>query len=420
MDSGADPACRSCGAQALRLVVDLGSVPTGNLFPPTAALAAATPASSLRAWICTRCLLLQLDDAGPDEADDEPGAPGFRSAAIERHQTSLAERVLHRVASLREGRTSTAPRILEVASHGGYVQAAFEARGVGTLIAEPLPDRADAARRDGRTAIASAVGRAESLALLEAAGGPFDAVVDAFLLAHVREPVLFLEGVHQVLAPDGLVVLELAHVGPMIAKTQFDSFRHGHFGYFSLHALEGAARRADLEIVEVEPLPFFGGSLRVWLRPRTVATRDIHPSVDAWRNDERRAGLDNPETFTTVAAAIERARRQLREHLQAARDAGRLVVGYGAPSRATTLLTAAGISTDLLPFTVDRSPAKQGRFLPGSAIPILPVEAIVHARPAELLILTWDIADEVVDQLPDMQSWGGRFVVPLPSPTVIA
>ena len=420
MDALPEPACRSCGARDLRLVADLGPVPTGSAFPPTAELAAAAAVWPLRGWVCERCVLLQLDDSGPDEADEESATPGFRSEAVERHQTSLVDRVLYRVAARRSAAATEAPRILEVASHGGYVQEAFESRGVRTLISEPLPDRADAASQFGRRVVASAVDPAASPALLEVAGGPFDAVVDSFLLAHLREPVRFLEGIRRVLAPDGLAVLELAHVGPMIADTQFDSFRHGHFSYFSLHALEDAVRRADLEVIEVEELPLYGGSMRVWLRIRTGTSSDADPSVEAWRRGERRAGIDQPGKFTTYADAIERARRELRNHLETARAEGRLVAGYGAPSRATTLLTAAGISTDLLPFTVDRSPAKHGRFLPGSAIPILPVDELDRAQPAEVLVLTWDIADEVVAQLPEVRAWGGRFIVPLPVPRVIA
>lgn len=409
-----DRACRSCGAHGLELMVDLGRIAVGSEFPATAALAIAAPAWPLRAWICPRCLLLQLDDTGPGEAESDHLEPGYRSPSLERHVDSLVTAVLDRFGNRPDASSPRAPRILEVASHGGYVQEAFESRGVRTLIAEASAPRVTAARRLGRTVAGVGVDADGSDALVRAAGGSFDVIVDEFLLAHQREPVAFLAGVRGVLAPDGFAVLELAHVGPTIEQAQFDSLRHGHFSYFSLHALEVALHRAGLEAFDIEQIPLYGGSLRVWVQAGTPGGRPVTPAVAVWRAAEEQAGLERTETFVACAGAVERARRGLRGYLKRCRSDGTAVVGYGAPSRATTLLGASGITPDLLPFTVDRSPSKQGRFVPGSAIPIRPPEELVRARPDVVLVLTWDIAGEVVAQLPEVRAWGGRFVVPIP------
>ena len=409
-----DRVCRSCGALGLELMVDLGRIPLGSEFPATAALASAAPTWPLRAWICSRCLLLQLDDTGPDEAEPEHIGPGYRSPSLMRHVDSLVAAVLDRIGDRQAATIPGGPRILEVASHGGYVQEAFESRGLRTLIAEASAARVAAARLEGRTVARAGVDVEGSGTLAHAAGGSFDVIVDEFLLAHLREPVPFLAAVRGLLAPDGFAVLELAHVGPTIEEAQFDSIRHGHFSYFSLYALEDALRRAGLEVFDVEQLPLYGGSLRVWVQVATSSVRPVMPAVAGWRETEEQAGLHRRDVFTACAGSVERARQGLRGYLERARTDGLAVVGYGAPSRATTLLAACGVTPDLLPFTVDRSPAKQGCFVPGSAIPIRRPEELVRARPDIVLVLTWDIAAEVVAQLPEVRGWGGRFVVPIP------
>ena len=362
-------------------MLDLGSIPTGSEFPSTAARATAARTWPLRAWICPACLLLQLDDAGPDETDGPPSAPAYRSPSLERHLDSLAAAVLTRAKRARGGAGADTLRILEVASHGGHVQEAFEARGARTLIAERSAGRARAAARDGRTVMRASVGQGDPALLMRAAGGAFDVLVDEFLLAHLRDPGTFLTGVRQLLAPGGFAVLELAHVRPTIAETQYDSIRHGHFAYYSLLALESALRRAGLEAFDVEELPLYGGSLRAWVQHAGGGAFPIAPSVASWRADEARAGLDRVGTFTACGGAVARARTALRDHLEQARAERRTVVGYGAPSRATTLLSASGITSDLLPFTVDRSPAKHGRFVAGSAIPILAPDELDQGAP---------------------------------------
>jgi hypothetical protein len=242
-------------------------------------------------------------------------------------------------------------------------------------------------------------------------------VIDNYLLAHVEDPDDFAAGLRAILRPGGVAVLEFAHLLPLVRDRAFDAIRHGHFSYLSLISLGGLLERHGLAVFDVERQPVYGGALRVFVAAsdeRTVAL-----SVADVLSAERRAGLSDVPTFKRFALGIGAVRAELRAFLEARREQGNAVAGYGAPSRASTLLNYCGITTDLLAYTVDRSPLKQGRLVPGCRIPIEDPGRIFETRPAYVLVLTWDIAEEVRRQMGGIAEWGGRFVVPLPHPTVV-
>ncbi|MDR3636182.1 MAG: class I SAM-dependent methyltransferase [Isosphaeraceae bacterium] len=316
-------------------------------------------------------------------------------------------------------RTGLPLRILEVASHGGYLQEAFRVNGAPTTIVEGSTSWADDARRRGLAVERTVLDAAAAPRLIERLGGRADAVLDFYLLAHLRDPGSLLLGIRRVLGADGFAVVEFDHLLPLIKQRQFDAIRHGHFSYFSLLAFRAALDRAGLEVFDVEKQPVYGGALRAWLRDARHGPQASTARVETLLAEERQAGLDRVETYLGFHEAVELTQQRLRGFLEQARRDGRLVVGYGAPSRCTTLLNSCGITSELLPFVVDRSPAKQGRSLPGSRIPIREPDALLRARPDIVLVLTWDLIDEVMAQLPEVRSWGGRFVVPIPEVSVL-
>lgn len=383
-----------------------------NSFP----VAAADPSDEeadlwpLRAVVCYECWLLQLPRSRVESVALGEGGVN-PSGTMREHQRAFVATVVERL-SLHPGDV-----VVDAASHGGHLQTLFRESGIPTLTLEGTPAYAEAARGRGLAVEGSEVDRAGAERILRA-HGPARAFVDNYRLSHVADPDAFLAGVRLLLAPGGMAVLEFDHVLPIVEERQFDAIRHGHFTYLGLGSLEVALRRHGLRVHRVEELPVYGGALRVWASVDDVPIPE-DPVATRVRDRERAAGLSSRSTYSAFAAAVRHAQSELRAYLETARTVGRLVVGYGAPSRASTLLNAAGISTELLPFTVDMSADKQGRVIPGCGIPIRAPERLIESRPDDVLILTWDLAEEVVRSLPEVSAWGGRFLVPIPSVRVL-
>lgn len=328
----------------------------------------------LTLWLCSQCALVQL---GVDPAI--PEAPlAVESETMRRHAAQASAAVLEQ-SGLLPGATVT-----EVASHhGGSWLSHFVAAGLRLL-----PPDAD--------------GQADLV--VDVHGLAHDSDTDAALAAHARR-----------LHPHGRLVLEFHHLLPLLRDGQFDTVRHGHPVYLSLLALGPALARHGLAVTSALQSSAYGGSLRLTARfDGPAAVPD--PSVTRVLQAERAAGLDQARALEELQEQARRTGRALHGHLVEARRTGRVVLGYGAPSKASVLLCSSGIGSELLPFTADISPAKQGRRLPGCAVPIRSPEELLAARPDEVLILTWDIAREVAEQLAVVSSWGGRFIVPVPEP----
>jgi SAM-dependent methyltransferase len=281
-------------------------------------------------------------------------------------------------------------RIVEVASHGGYLQTFFAERHIPTEI---LPS--------------------DSLFAGDRLMGRADLLIDNFLLSHLPDPGAGLRAYADLLAPGGHLVLELDHVLTTIGGRQFDAFRHGHFSYISLTWLSRALQAQGLRIIDAEEFSAYGGALRVFARAMK-GSPDPSSSVEAILAREQQLGLGVASTYSAFGAEVLAHRWELRDHLAARRDAQAVVAGYGAPSRATTLLNFAGVTPDLLPFTADASPGKWGHVIPGARIPIVSPEELVARRPTDILILVWDLESEVIAQLSIASDWDARFLVPMP------
>jgi hypothetical protein len=364
--------CRSCRAPLVEKVLDLGMQPASDFFPPEDT-PGEDPRWPLQLWLCTTCALVQL---GPDATIPEPPL-AVESATMRRLAAQGSATVLDE-SGLGPGATVT-----EAASHhGGSWLPHLVAAGLRVV---PLSE-----------------------------GRPVDLVVDVHALAHGTDTEAALAGLAARVNPTGRLVLEFHHLLPLLRQTQFDTVRHGHSVYLSVLALRPALARHGLAVTSVHASEAYGGSLRVTARPDGLATAD--PSVGEVVSAERGAGLDNPDVLRGLQERALRSRTALRRYLEDARRGGRVVLGYGAPSKAPILLCSSDIGSALLPFTADLSPAKHGRRLPGCGVPIRSPEELLAARPDEVLVLTWDIAHEVAEQLAVVSEWGGRFIVPVPEP----
>lgn len=405
-------ACRGCGGRDLQPVVDLGPQPPAERFVSVDELSLPDRRLALRILVCPTCWLVQLDGEPIHSAGEPAGLAFSVSSTMRAHVEGLVRDVLARSDGGGVG------RIVEVASHGNRLSELFRAHGADTTLVEAIPEYARAAVAAGVRTVAGRLTPDVASRLVDDAG-PADAFVDAFYLAHDPRPSEYLSGVARLLADDGVAVFEFDHLLPVVLETQYDGFRHGHASYLSLGAFSRLLEPVGLAAVEATATPVYGGSVRAFVRRAATGRSAAGPGAREILAAESRAGLDRSETYRAFASRVEAAQRSLRGFLDERRRAGDVVVGYGAPSRGNTLLNTAAATPADIPFVVDRSPSKQGQYLPGSRIPILPVERVAEAHPDYLLILTWDLRDEVVEQMAFVREWGCRFVVPLPELAVL-
>ena len=359
----------------------------------------------LRAVLCVSCDLVQLAAGAPAEAHLPGTAPWSQSSTMRAHAGAFADEI---VAAGRADAT-----IVELASHGGYLHDFLAERGVQSLIIEGSEPLAAELRRSG-VAVVDGPLDAQVAAGLVARGRSADVVVDNYLLAHVADPSGLIASVARLLAPTGRLFMEFDHLLPIVVGRQFDAFRHGHFSYLSLHAVIDLLRRHDLVITSVREMPVYGGALRLEARHRSGVVREAGVGVERILQLELEGDLDAPAAYVALRRDVVAALDHLRRFLEAAKAGHRVVVAYGAATRGATLLNAAGVTAELLPFVADRSPGKQGRLMPGSRIPIVAPSRIDAIRPDAILILTWDIASEIIAEQAAARAWGARFFVAVP------
>lgn len=406
--------CRFCDAPVDQPFVDLGTTPLANAYLTEAQLALAEPAYPLRAFVCSQCWLVQADSFVPPEDIFSHYAyfSSYSDSWVE-HARRFTEMARERFGL---DRTS---QVIEVASNDGYLLKHFVAAQVPVLGIEPAANVAEAARQIGVPTEARFFGK-ETARDLVARGLAADIVIGNNVLAHVPDINDFVGGLAAVIKPDGVVSVEFPHLLRLIEGVQFDTVYHEHFYYLSLLAVEKVFAAHGLTVFDVEELPTHGGSLRVMARRAVSQVHSTGVGLAKVREDERLAGFDRIETYAAFQARVAPVREGLLAFLDDARAQGKSVVAYGAAAKGNTLLNFCGIGPDRIAYVVDRNPAKQGHFLPGSHLPILPPEEIARTRPDYVLILPWNIREEVMKAMDEVRQWGGRFVVAVPELTIFA
>ncbi len=403
-----EPTCQGCGALLTRTWVDLGLSPLSNSFVPPERAQVPDRLYPLHARVCNACLLVQVDSVVPREEifnDDYAYFSSFSESWLAHCRSYVA------TMTARFG-LGGASKVIEIASNDGYMLQYFVERGVPVLGIEPSANTAAAAERKGVRTEVRFFGRETAMALA-GRGEQADLLAAKNVLAHVPDINDFVAGVAIALKPEGVFTVEFPHLLTTSEGVQFDTIYHEHFTYLSLLALERIMDRHGLRIFDVEQLPTHGGSLRVFACLRD-AGHALEPRVAAVRASEIAAGLDRPEGYAGFEARVQAVRDALLAFLRQAKADGLTVVGYGAAAKGNTLLNYAGVGPDLLPFIVDRNPAKQGRLCPGSRIPVRTPDELLAARPDYVLVLPWNILPEVELQMAEIRTWGGRFVVAVP------
>jgi len=401
--------CRHCARPLERVFADLGTAPASNAFLTREQLAAPEIFYPLCVRVCEGCWLVQTEDYAARETLFNADYPYFSSYSVSwlEHAKRLA------LQSIQTHALSSRSLVVEVASNDGYLLQYFHAQGIPCLGIEPTQATASAARARGIEVIERFFGAALAEELL-AAGRRADLLLGLNVLAHVPDINDFLSGVARLLAPAGAACFEFPHLLELVRGSQFDTLYHEHFSYLSLTALARIAPANGLVLVDAERLPTHGGSLRLTLRRADAAAITPSPALTDLLREEAAAGIDSADYYSGFQADCERIRHELLAFLLEERAAGRRVAAYGAAAKGNTLLNFAGVRADLLGFVVDRNEHKQGRFLPGSRIPVLPVAALDAERPDTILILPWNLRAEIAAQLAHSRAWGARMYVAVP------
>jgi SAM-dependent methyltransferase len=406
--------CRFCGAPLELSFADLGMSPLSNSYLRAEQLDRMEPFYPLHAWVCASCFLVQLEQFETPQRIFGDAYAYFSSYS----DTWLAHCAAYTEAMIARFGYGAGSLVVEIASNDGYLLQYFAKRGVPVLGVEPAANVARAAERKGIPTRVQFFGT-ETAKRLAAEGKQADLLLGNNVLAHVPDLNDFVRGMAILLKARGVITMEFPHLLRLMAENQFDTIYHEHFSYFSFRTVEKVFAAHGITLFDVEEIPTHGGSLRVFGRHADDATKPVSERVTKLLQAERDAGLERPGTYTAFAEEIKTTKRALLRFLIDAREQGKRVAGYGAPAKGNTLLNYCGVRTDLIEYTVDRSPHKQGLFLPGTHVPIHAPERIAETRPDYVLILPWNLKDEIVAQMRHVRSWGGRFVVPIPRAAVL-
>lgn len=407
-----DACCRLCGSPLEHTFVDLGMSPLCESFRTRDQLDAMEPYYPLHTLVCSHCFLVQLKEyVSPRHIFDEYAYFSSYSTTWVNHAESYCELIARRLAL---GPDSLA---VELASNDGYLLQHFMPLGIPVLGVEPAANVAKVAIEKGIPTRVDYFGTKLARQLVQE-GTLADLIIGNNVLAQVPDLNDFVRGMVLLLKPEGVITLEFPHLARLMEENQFDTIYHEHFSYFSFLTIGRLAARHQLRPIDVDELPTHGGSLRVYLS-HAGSTHRPSDRVASLLEREARLGLCDIKTYAYFSEQVRRTKRKLLSFLIWAKSEDKRICGYGAPGKGNTLLNYCGIGTDFLDFTVDRNPYKHGRFTPGMHIPIRPVEAIDEAKPDYILILPWNLTQEIVTQNRHVRDWGGKFIIPIPEVLVI-
>jgi len=404
--------CRFCGADLERTFIDLGMSPLCETYPSAAELNHGETYYPLHVYVCEECLLVQLEEyERPENIFGDYAYFSSYSDSWLKHSENYCNKMIAEL-----GLTEKS-FVIEAASNDGYLLQYFKMRDIPVLGIEPAANVAKVAVEKGVPTLVRFLGE-RTATDLAAEGRAADLVLGNNVLAQVPDLNDFVEGLKILLKPSGVLTLEFPHLLRLIQRNEFDTIYHEHFSYFSMIAAKRILEAHELKVFGVEELATHGGSLRVYACRAENQTRKIEASVERIVKTEKAAGLDSPAGYTGFAKQARDTKLALIEFLLAAARESKTVAGYGAPGKSATLLHYCGIGKDLIEYTVDRSPYKQGRFLPGTHIPIYHPDRIRETKPDFVVILPWNLKDEIMEQLQFIREWDGRFVVPIPAVTI--
>lgn len=404
--------CRFCNTPLSYTVVDLGMSPLCESYLGAGQLNQMEPFYPLHVYVCANCFLVQLEEyVSPEHIFTEYAYFSSYADSWLQHAKRYTDAMVERFD------LNGSSQVVEVASNDGYLLQYFVEKNIPVLGIEPAANVAKVAVEKGVPTLVEFFG-VESARRLAAADKQADLLLGNNVLAQVPDLNDFVAGLKILLKPQGVITIEFPHLMCLVAENQFDTIYHEHFSYFSFITAERIFAAHGLTLFDVEELPTHGGSLRIYARHRDDLSKPVSERALALKQRELEAGLTDLAYYAAFEEQVKETKRKLLEFLIQVRRAGKRVVGYGAPGKGNTLLNYCGIRTDFLDYTVDRNPYKQGKFLPGTHIPIFHPDKILETKPDYVLILPWNFKDEIMKQMAVIREWGGQFVVPIPEAKV--
>ena len=405
--------CRFCGTELSHSFVDLGMSPLCQTHIAAEQLSEMEAFYPLHAYLCGNCFLVQLQEfVAPKDIFGEYAYFSSYSDSWLEHGRCYAAKVTERFG------LSGASQVVEVASNDGYLLQHFTGLGVPVLGIEPAANVASAAIQKGIPTVIEFFGR-ETARQVAAQRGKADLLIGNNVLAHVPDLNDFVAGLKLLLKEDGVITMEFPSLIKLMTLNQFDTIYHEHFSYFSFYTAQKVFAAHGITLFDVEELPTHGGSLRIYGRHDTDLTKPVGARVDDLLRREMQAGVNDLAVYRSFTEKVKDTKRKLLQFLITAKSEGKHIAGYGAPGKGNTLLNYCGIRDDFLDYTVDRNPYKQGKYTPGSHIPIYDPSKIRETKPDYLLILPWNLCDEIREQMSFIREWGGRFVIPIPEVRVL-
>ncbi|MGK5087808.1 class I SAM-dependent methyltransferase [Bdellovibrionota bacterium FG-2] len=407
--------CRFCGSTTNETFADLGISPLSNAFVPEDRLQVAEPFYPLHAYVCSECFLVQLEEfEAPSQIfnDHYPYFSSFSDSWL-KHVEDYSTKMI------KDFKLGPDSQVVEIASNDGYLLQFFKAKGVKVLGVEPSANVAALALHKEIPTVIKFFG-AQTAQELKKEGFQADLLAAKNVLAHVPDLNDFVAGMKIILKKTGVLTVEFPHLLRLIQGIQFDTIYHEHFSYLSFITVNQVFARHGMTLFDVEELSTHGGSLRIYGCHQEDSTKKVHERVQRVLDLEKGAKLNQMSAYRDFQKQMLNTKFSILEFLINAKKQGKTVVGYGAPAKGNTLLNYCGVRADLIDYTVDRSPHKQGRYLPGSRIPIKGPDAIRETKPDYLLILPWNLQEEITAQMSVIREWGGKFVIPIPTIRVIA
>jgi len=412
--TGRSSGCRFCGTALHHTFVDLGMSPLCESYVSSEQLNQMEAFYPLHVYVCERCFLVQLQEyVSPEAIFTDYAYFSSYSDSWLRHASKYVDEMVRRFGY------NDRSYVVELASNDGYLLQYFVKKGIPCLGIEPAINVAQAAVEKGVPTLTKFFGE-QTARELAAEGKLADLILANNALAQVPDVNDFVKGMKILLAPEGVVTVEFPHLIPLMEENQFDTIYHEHFSYFSFITAEKIFAAQGLVLFDVEELPTHGGSLRIFARHAEDDSKPVNSRAHELKQREIAGGLTRLETYAHFADRVKETKRKLLEFLIRAKREGKSVAGYGAPGKGNTLLNYCGIRSDFLDYTVDRNPYKQGKFLPGTHIPILHPDKIRETKPDYILILPWNLKKEIGQQLSYVAEWGGKLVVPIPEVEILA